>query len=906
MKPLPAMLALLALWALPLAGPQAQQQAPGDKERTDGMGMESLVVVGSRREARSVFDSPSPVDIHDGEDFRNQGGTDMAELLRSLAPSFNVNTQPVSDASTFIRPVNLRGLAPDHALALVNGKRRHRAAAIGWLTHGVSDGAQGPDISVIPAIAVKQVEMLRDGASAQYGSDAIAGVLNFVLKDASSGGSFEIKSGEYDEGGEEDWVIAANIGFPFTDKGFFNLSLEYGESEETFRAVQRADAQALIDAGNSAVPSPAQNWGNPRISPNFKGFFNLGLALDDNREAYAFGNYAQKESEGSFYFRHPDTRGGIYGVPVVEYGADGMPVRDMDGKTVPVKDADGKQLHNRLVADLGIVEGVSCAQPARAPKGHEMGLVVGDEADEQLLQEYLANETARGRNCFVFNERFPGGFTPRFGSDLVDFSLVAGLRGALASGMDYDLSLGFGQSDADFFIFNTLNGSLGPDSPTSFDPGDYTQTEYNFNADFIYPLAIQAFASDLNIAWGAEYRIEAFEITAGQEASWQEGPYAEAGFSLGSNGFPGFPASIAGDWSRANSAVYLDLEADITGKWLLGMAARFEDFEDFGATTNGKVSTLISFTDSFGLRATYSTGFRAPTPGQQNASNTTSAFDAEAGDIIHRGAIPSNSPIAQQRGGEALAEEKSTSLTAGLVFEWERLNISLDYYRIDIEDRIALTQDFTLDDEERDKLVAAGVPNARDIEDFRFFQNAFDTETTGLDLVASYSWQWQDGAMTDISLAWNDNQSEVARPSQQDISLCQAEPDKQKCVVGEQRVRELEESLPDSRYRLTLNHKADVWSLLLRYNAVDGWYDEEDDANTDEFDGRYDGYATLDMEIAIDLGNRLTLAFGGQNVTDEYPEKHPFATTTLGNQYSQFAPLGFNGAFHYARAVYDF
>ena len=856
MKALHAMLALVALTALPLAGALAQPAGAGDKERADGI--ESLVVVGSRREARSVFDSPSPVDIYDGEDFRNQGGTDMAELLRSLAPSFNVNTQPVSDASTFIRPVNLRGLAPDHTLVLVNGKRRHRAAAIGWLTNGVSDGAQGPDISVIPAIAVKQVEALRDGASAQYGSDAIAGVMNFVLKDASSGGSFEIKSGEYDAGGEEDWVIAANIGFAFTDAGFFNLSLEYGESEETFRAVQRADAQALIDAGNSAVPSPAQNWGNPRISPNFKGFFNLGLALDDNREAYAFGNYAQKESEGSFYFRHPDTRVQIFS--------------NDDGKT-------------RLVGDV-------------TDSGSGMCPAMLAVSDAQGLQDVINNP-----DCHVFNADFPGGFTPRFGADVADFSLVAGLRGDLESGMDYDLSLGFGQSDADFFIFNTVNGSLGPDSPTSFDPGDYTQTEYNLNADFSYPLAVGAFASPLNVALGLEYRIESFEITAGELASWEEGPLAEQGFSVGSNGFPGFPASIAGDWSRANSAVYLDLEADITNNWLLGMAARFEDFEDFGSTTNGKVSTLLSFTDSFGLRATYSTGFRAPTPGQQNASNTTSAFDAEAGDIIHRGTIPSNSPIARQRGGAALAEEKSTSLTAGLVFEWQDLRISLDYYQIDIEDRIALTQDFTLMDEERKKLVAAGVPNASDIEDFRFFQNAFDTETTGFDLVARYGWQWQDGATTDLSLAWNGNQSEVARPDDQAVRLCEAAGN---CVVGEQRVREVEDSLPDSRYNLTLLHRADVWSLLLRYNAVDGWYDEEDDANTDEFDGRYGGYATLDMEIAVDLGNRLTLAFGGQNVTDEYPEKHPFATTTLGNQYSQFAPLGFNGAFHYARAVYDF
>ena len=853
-----ALLPMGLLFILP--NPDAAAQQPAQSGAPSAAPIEEVVVTGTRRRARSVHDSPAPIDVLGGEDFRNQGGTDMVEQIRTVVPSFNVNTQPISDASTVIRPVNLRGLAPDHTLVLINGKRRHRAAAIGWLTNGVSDGAQGPDVSVVPAIALRQVEVLRDGASAQYGSDAIAGVMNFILKDADSGGSFEAKFGEYSEGGENDYLIAANFGMPFTDDGFLNVSLEYAESDETFRAIQRTDAQALIDAGNTAVPSPAQNWGNPRVDPNFKSFFNLGVALDADTEAYAFGNYAQKEGEGSFYYRNPNTRAAIF-------SNDGGMTRLVGDVT---DDGSGNCNNNLAVSDAEGLQGV-----------------INDP------------------DCYVFNEDFPGGFTPRFGADAVDLSLVAGLRGTFSSGMGYDLSVGYGHNDADFFIYNTVNGSLGPDSPSSFDPGDYTQTEYNFNFDIRYPVAVAGFASDLNVAAGFEYRIEEFELTAGDEASFTEGPLAVQGFSVGANGFPGFPDSIEGDWDRKNYALYVDLEADVTERWLVGVAVRYEDFDTFGDTTNGKFATHLRLTDYLGLRATWSTGFRAPTPGQQNAANTTSAFDAEAMDIVHRGTIPSTSPIAMLKGGTELAEEKSENITAGLVFDWDDFNISIDYYNITLEDRIALTEDFTLNDEERRGLIAQGVPNARDLEDFRFFQNAFDTETTGLDIVATYTADWLGGS-SDFSLAWNHNESEVE--------------DFVEGVIDDMRIREVEESLPETRYNFSVVHNVGDWRFLLRYNYTDGWYDEEDDANTgpadammpvsatnpDQFTGFYDGHHTMDFELAYSMSNGVNLTLGGQNFTDEYPDEHPFGPATLGNRYSQFAPLGFNGAFFYGRLRYDF
>ena len=408
--------------------------------------LEEVVITGTRREARSVYESAAPIDVISGDDFRNQGGTDMSDLIRNVVPSYNVNTQPISDAASVIRPANMRGLAPDHTLVLVNGKRRHRASVITWLGNGVSDGAQGPDISPIPAIALKQVEVLRDGAAAQYGSDAIAGVMNFILKDSSEGGSIEVKYGQFSEDDESIYSIAGNIGLPMTDRGFLNASFEYGEAEDTDRSVQRNDAAGLIAGGNTEVKNPAQIWGSPEVNDDIKVIFNFGIEISDSAEIYAFGNYAYKEVDGGFFFRNPDTRGAVFS--------------NDSGVT-------------RLVGD--VTDDGSGACPV---------VNVGDDA---ALQAVMANP-----DCFVFNETFPGGFTPRFGADYKDASFVAGVRGNMDNGLNYDVSGSFGWNDSDFFIYNTVNSSLGPNTPTSFDPGDYTQTEYNFNIDLSYGLEVAA------------------------------------------------------------------------------------------------------------------------------------------------------------------------------------------------------------------------------------------------------------------------------------------------------------------------------------------------------------------------------------------------------------------------------
>ncbi len=702
--------------------------------------IEEIVTTGTRAKARSVEDSPAPVDVLSGEYFTNQGDTDLQNLVRNIVPSYNVNVQPISDAATVVRPANLRGLAPDHTLVLINGKRRHRASVIYWLGNGVANGAQGPDISMIPSIALKQVEVLRDGAAAQYGSDAIAGVMNFILKDDPEGLTVEGKWGQYQEGDGDKYSVAANLGLPFTDAGYANFSFEYGESDPTSRSVQRDDAAALIAAGNTDVLNPAQIWGSPLIEDDIKFWGNLGLDLGNGNFAYAFGNHSEKFVDGGFYFRNPNTRAAVF-------SGDG-------GETL-------------LIGDLQLAEG-------GAPAGCPTVAITDNVPDPVALAEVFARD-----ECFSFQEIFPGGFTPRFGGDVSDQSLVAGVRGEMNNGLRWDFSAGFGRNEVDFFIRNTVNASLGPATPTSFDPGNYTQLENMVNLDFGYSPT-----DNTNIAFGAEYRLEEFEITVGQEESFLIGPLAPQGFSAASNGFPGFSNIAGGKFDRRNTAVYVDGEWEPTDSLLLGAAVRFEDFQDFGTTTNYKVAANWRVTDNFGLRGTASTGFKAPTPGQSNAFNVSTEFDLVNQELVNNGTVPSTTAVAELRGGRPLEPEESTNFTLGTFFNFGNLDVTIDFFKVDVDDRLNLSQNFQLTQEEIDDLIEQGITSAGNLQNFRFFTNDFDTETEGFDVVATYPIEWSN-ASTDISLAFNQTTTEISKFN----------PD----TIDDTRILQIEKGLPETR-----------------------------------------------------------------------------------------------------------
>ena len=844
-----------AMCALALgAGVYAASFAAGDLRAQEDEAFEigDIYVVGTRRPVRSTADTPAPIDLIGGDDFTDQGTTNLPDLMRTLVPSYNVATQPISDAATFIRPANLRGLGPDQTLVFVNGKRRHRAAVISWLGNGLSEGAQGPDISVIPAIALKRVEVLRDTASAQYGSDAIAGVMNFVLKDRPDGGIVETQWGRTYEGDGAAYRIAANAGLPLGEAGFANLSAQWHESEPTVRSVQRSDAKGLIEGGNTYVRQPyAQIWGQPDVSGDYTLFLNSGVEMNEMAEVYAFGNFANRETEGGFFFRNPNTRGGVF--------------------------------VDRLVGDLRPNDGMAC--PAITP------------TDDFFSPEEARAYMNANPGCFVFNERFPGGFTPQFKGEVSDTAGTAGLRGAFDSGLTWDVSYTMGVNEIDFSMRDTINASLGPDTPTQFQLGSYTQTEQTANLDLTYEMGVAAFDSPLHTAVGLEWRREQFEIAAGEPASWRAGPLARDGFGIGANGFSGFSDVVAGSWSRSNIAGYVDLEADVTESVTVGTMGRVEHFDDFDTTTDAKLGALYQVTDNFGLRGSASTGFRAPTVGQQNVINVTTAFftDATTGrtGLTQRGTIPPTCAEARLKGGKPLEPEESLTFTVGMVAERGPFSFTADYYRIDVEGRLAQSATQSLSDAEKASVGDSGCIPAGDIGNFRYFTNSLDTRTQGVDLVASVD-------LSPVAAGLEDGQTELVLVGNWTSTTVTKHDPK---ALDRQRIVQLEDALPKVRFNTTLRHEQERWSAFARVNYFGSYSEYHADVESWLFHPGAE--FTVDLEASYKPMSGVELSLGAENVLNNFPDVNPFAEN-VGSKYPESAPMGIAGGFYYARARYTF
>jgi iron complex outermembrane recepter protein len=834
--------ALLAMSAAALA----QDPAPSEEDEAT---LATVSVLGTRSKARSATDSAVPIDIIDAEELHNTGSTDVLDQLRVLVPSFNVSTIPIDDAATLVRPANLRGLPPDNTLVLVNGKRRHRAAVITFLGHGLSDGAQGADLSVFPSLAIEQVEVLRDGAAAQYGSDAIAGVINFGLKRLSEGGQVEIFGGQHYEGDGATMQVDGQVGFPLGANGFATFTAEYREADATSRSVQRADAAAAAAAGYPNVPNPAQIWGSPEVKDDTKFVANIGLA-GENIEFYLFGNAASRETDGGFYYRNPTGRGGVYTNDGGQTLLIGSPSGNTTCPTIPLRTAAGALIPYATVA----------AQVAALP---------GD--------------------CFTFLELFTGGFTPRFGGKMKDAAFTGGIKGSWANDIYWDLSASYGRNEIDFFIYNTINASLGPNQPAGnfFRPGGNEQTERNFNFD------VSKSYDRVHLAAGMEFRNESFEISAGDTASTAIGPLTQQGFALGSNGFNGFNPRTAGEFDRDNWAVYFDTEWQASDQFLLAAAVRHEDFDDFGSTTNWKLTGRFDITETFALRGALSTGFRAPTPGQSNTEQVTTSF--VEGALRDTAVLSPNNPIAVFYGAEPLTPEESDNASLGLVWADGPWQVTADWYRIKTEDRIALSNFFTVTEADRAALVAGGNPEAASISEVQFFVNDFDTTTTGLDLVASVATD-HFGGETTYALAANFNDTEVD-------SFTPG-------IIRESRVKQLEESLPGTKGYLSINHQRGIWHINTRLNYYGSFYEDHLDNGVVAIeDGGipiYEGSAfTIDLETGWEFDSGLYFNVGAQNLLDETPDENPWGDIA-GAQYPVHTPYGFNGGFYYARIGWKF
>jgi len=896
---------LMRAAALVLALPIAMG-APVQVVAEEGV-IEEVIVTGTRVADRSAADSPVPVDVISGSEFRDNASTDVQDMLRTAVPSFDVNTQPISDAATISRPANVRGLSPDNVLVLVNGKRRHRGSIISFLGGGISAGAQGVDIAAIPSLALKQIEVLRDGASSQYGSDAIAGVLNFLLRDDAEGFELVTRYGSTFEGDGDNYMVAANLGLPLGDRGFVNMTGEIREADGTVRAAIRDDVAYAAANGYAAVADyrtintytneAPQYWGQPDVDDDMKFFVNAAYELNDKAEVYAFGNYAERSVTGGFFYRNvvgsvnnltagasTGQRSGVYKGPTVD---------PLTGLSLA---ADQGGVPSVLVGDLD--GGTSCID------GIPLGGAGGVTPDADFLAQVTASD-----NCFSFIETIPTGFVPRFGGDNEDSSFTIGVRGELdyGTGLSYDVSAQRGSNRSDFKIFNTINASLGPDTPRDFVPGGQEQTETLYNVDFVYRMDV-GLASDLNIAFGAEYREEDFDLYAGDAASYQLGPLADQGFSSSSNGFGGFPANTSA--SQDSTAFYVDLEADLTEALTVQAAVRNEDFSTFGDTTDYKLAGIYRLTDDFRIRGAFSTGFHAPTAGQANITNVTTQI--VGGNLIDQGTLPLFSAPGQLaadyiesegNGRPTLGPEEAENFSIGVAFDLENSSWTIDYYNIEVTDRVALGANinfldalnyagggaaYTSVSDALTGLGNAGTINRQlftgleDLKQFRFFTNSFDTTTTGIDVVGSTDFALGDGE-SKVTVAFNYNKTEV--DSRGTIN-----------PISDGRVEALEDLLPNVKGNVAWSHMQGNYRTLLRANYYGSWRSTGNGYNVGS-------QILVDAQVAYNWDENLELVLGVDNLFDEYPKKNPGAGGT-GQLYPEDSPFGFNGGSWYLQVRY--
>ena len=632
MAKLPVLTVASSLLATPLAG--LAQQAE----------LEEIVVTGTRKAGQSPTETLSPVDLIGGAMLTEQAAFDLTDGLPKLSPSLNTQRFPIADGTAFIRPVTLRNLSPDQTLVLMNGARRHRSALVNLQLAPlgtVNQGSQGVDFAAFPAAAIERVEILRDGAAAQYGSDAIAGVINIILKDASEGGSVSAQYGEYYEGDGDRLSVNGNVGLPLGADGFVNLAGEYSTSEITSRGNARPDAAAVADiVGKDLVPigGLGQRWGDPDVEA-LKFSVNAGLDLSDSLELYGFATYMDNTTKSDFFYRGP-----VLADPAQQVALPARPTLQVDN-----------------VNNATLVAGAD-GLPDPAPQSF-IDDILGQGLDPR---DYLVPDGSSASGYSLRNPiytEFPGGYNPDFGAKLTDLSIVLGARGDWTDTLTWDVKGRFAENEVEYTLSDSINPSLGGLTPLSFTPGTLIQEESGLNVDFVKSFK----DSPVNIAFGGELRNETYTIEAGDPASIVAGPTA-AIFGVGSDGFQGFPVESAGDFESDSWAGYIDVETDLTDRLSGAIALRYEDFDEFGDTTDWKVSGRYQFTDAFAIRATANTGFRAPTPGQVHTLNVTTTANS-AGELIPSGTYPVDSPVALALGAIPLEPEESESYTVGLVWD---------------------------------------------------------------------------------------------------------------------------------------------------------------------------------------------------------------------------------------------
>jgi iron complex outermembrane receptor protein len=791
---------LTAAIALALAVPALAQQGQQTAKTLD-----NVIVTGTRVADRTLAESQSPIDIISRETLQATGTTELATALARALPSLNFPRPALVDGTSGVRPAQLRGLSPDQVLVLVNGKRYHSSAAIN-LNGSIGRGSSAVDLNSIPVASIERVEVLRDGASAQYGSDAIAGVINIVLKGAGKGGSLAVNYGQYSKGDGEQFQLSGDTGVQFAEgRGTLHVAGQAGHQDPTNRS--GAYAGTTPNTGNfPGVGEKAFIIGDPDVDASAASA-TASFDFADNITGYATAIASNRDINSYAFYRSRN--------------------------------------HNNQTA---------------------------------LLAQY-----------------YPDGYVPVINQYSKDRSLIAGLKGNTEGGFTWDVSYNYGYNKIDYATRNTINYTLGDTSPTSFYDGALEYTQNILNADFTQALD-WGLAYPVTLSFGAEYRQEKWNQSPGVYGSYANAGLGIPGSSAGAQGFGGFTPENAVHSDRHNYAVYAGLEADLTDKFSAGLTGRYEDYSDFGNKASGKLSARYAFTDKVALRGTVSNGFRAPSLAQQSFQAISSTITN--GVFYQSGTFPADTAIAQALGAKPLKAEESTNYSLGLVLQpTDQFSVTVDAYQIEIDDRILLSSNINTNAAAQALLSSLGVDQ---VTQFRYFTNAADTRTKGVDVVGSYTVPFAASAL-DLTASYSYGKTEITHLEASPAAL--AELGISTPLIARDEVGRLEDSFPKNKTILGGTWHSDHWSLSLtgtRYGSV-----TVRNATVPANDQTYDAKWLVDLAASYKPTNQWTLTLGADNVFDTYPEKNRYVNSTSGIfQYSNYSPFGFNGAYVYGRIGY--
>lgn len=819
-----AILAGVAATPLLFAQAIAQPTTAGD---------DVVIITGTRVADRTALDTAVAVDVIGAEELDKGGVTEVNQALAVALPSFNFPRPALNDGTDTVRPAALRGLAPDQTLVLLNGKRRHSASLVN-VNGSIGRGSSAVDMNTIPTSAISAVEVLRDGASAQYGSDAIAGVINVRLREASDGGG-----------------VSASIG------------------------MRVSEYTVPVTPAVAGLPIPARTEISRSVRDGQVVTLNAwkGLALDSNGFLTIAGEAKfQKRSERDGY----DTR--------QQYALIGSAFDPQEANI------------DRFNAWTGEPEIEQYTLFANAGYDWSNGLETYGWASYQYRDSTSAGFFRRPLDARNVIQIYPNGFLPKINPIVEDMSAAGGARFALGD-WDMDASLVYGSNKMDFTIKDTLNRSIGPASKRVFSAGgfQYQQLVANLSGVTQYNVGL---ASPLNVAAGIEARQEMYEIFAGEPDSYRNGGVLLGGAptASGAQVFPGFRPANEVDEDRTAVGIYLDLEANITNELLVSAALRGESYSDFGETATGKIAARYDFNDTFGLRASIQNGFRAPSLQQQYFATTSTNFIG--GVPFDITTFPVTDPVAVALGAQPLEAEESINYSVGGVVQMGDFSLTVDAYRIDVDNRIVLSENLTAQNV-RDYLTAQGFIGAGG---GRFFINGVNTETQGVDLVANYS--LPDMGIGDIDVTFGLNLSETDVTAVPSIPVLSALPPPAPVLFGRANTLTFEQGTPADKETLSVDWSLGQFSATVRAISYGEVIQPDNNPAFDHVMGRK---TILDIEGRMQVSDTLTLSAGADNVFDEYPDAFPFTLNTTGNTpFSNYSPFGYSGRFVYVKAAMDF